>query len=312
MDENKIMENKNFDDWFGSDGIFMPMLNDTGRNVFYDQAISLAAPGKVVCDIGTGTGILSILAARAGATKVYAVEQDLGRANYAQEMFKSTGLDSIVEVIHGDFLSTNIAADIYVSETINTQIFGENIIALAEHARCHGGTFIPSTFEITAEVYKNHPIFSLCQARSDAFEFQPDISIDPVYENTINSSFRASHSLENTLYRANVLNGLFAMLPRFDDLKLHKIFTSDTLIVDLNQPIDVDNLRLAIPSMAITWPYDIYVVITWKARYQNITMDVNDTWFGNSSKTILTRTRKPELDIEIWYDLNIQDWRFIF
>lgn len=312
MDENKIMSDKNFDDWFGSDGIFMPMLNDTGRNVFYDQAIALAAPGKVVCDIGTGTGILSILAARAGATKVYAVEQDQGRAEYASKMFKRTGLDSVIEVVHSDFLNTNIAADIYVSETLNTQIFGENIIALAEHARCHGGTFIPSTFEITAEVYKNHPIFPLCQARSDAFEFQPDIEIDPVYEDAVSSSFRASHSLENTLYRANVLNGLFTMLPRFDDLKLHKICTSDTLIVDLNQPIDIKDLRLKVPAVDINWPHDIYVVITWKARYQTVVMDVNDTWFGNSSKTILTRTRKPELDIEMWYDPDIQDWRFIF
>lgn len=312
MDENKIMEDKNFEDWFGSDGIFMPMLNDTGRNVFYDQAIALAAPGKTVVDIGTGTGILSILAARAGAKKVYAVEQDQGRAEYAQEMFKRTGLDKIVEVVNDDFLNTDIPADIYVSETINTQIFGENILALAEHARKHGGTFIPSQFEITAEVYKNHPIFVLCQARSDAFEFQPDIEIDPAYEDAVSSSFRASHSLENTLYRANVLNGLFTMLPRFDDLKLHKIYTSDTLVVDLNQPVDLKNLQLKVPATAIKWPYDIYVVITWKARYQNIVMDVNDTWFGNSSKTILRRTRKPELDIEMWYDTAIQDWRFSF
>jgi predicted RNA methylase len=311
MDENKITDT-NFEDWFGADGIFMPMLNDTGRNVFYDKAIALAAPGKVVCDVGTGTGILSILAARAGAIKVYAVEQDQGRAEYAKEMFKRTRLDSIIEVVYDDFLNTNIPADIYVSETINTQIFGENILALANHARKHGGTFIPSQFEITAEVYKNHPIFPLCQARSDAFEFQPDIAVDPVYEETVSSSFRSAHSLENTLYRANVLNGLFTMLPRFDDLRLHKLYTSKTLIVDLNQPVDVDSLQITIPANDITYANDIYVVITWKARYQTVVMDVNDTWFGNSSKTILRRTRKPELNIKMWYDSSIQDWQFSF
>lgn len=306
------MDNKDFDNWFGPDGIFMPMLNDTGRNVFYDRAIALAVPGKTVVDIGTGTGILSILAAKAGAKKVYAVEQDEGRANYSKQMFAKTGLDNIIEVIHDDFLNTNIPADIYVSETINTQIFGENILNLAEHARKHGGTFIPSRFEITAEVYRNHPIFVLCQARSDAFEFQPDIAVDPAYETAVSESFRASHSLENTLYRANILNGLFTMLPRFNDLKLNKIYTSKTLIVDLNQPVNVNDLRIKIPTDSVPSNVDIYVVITWKAIYQDVVMNVNDTWFGNPSKTILPRTRKPELDIEMWYDPLIQDWRFSF
>jgi hypothetical protein len=82
--------------------------------------------------------------------------------------------------------------------------------------------------------------------------------------------------------------------------------------VDLNQPVDVDSIHLTIPANDITYADDMYVVITWKARYQTIVMDVNDTWFGNSSKTILRRTRKPELDIEMWYDPLIQDWRFIF
>lgn len=295
------------------DGVFLPMINDTARNKFYDRAIKLAVPGKTVVDIGTGTGILSILAARAGATKVYAVEQDQSRAEYAQSMFERTGLNTVIEVIHDNFLNTTIPADIYVSETINTQIFGENILEIAEYARKHSGTFIPSQFEITAEVYDNHPIFVLCQARSDAFEFQPDISVDPAYEDAIESSFRESNSLEDTLYRANILNGLFTMLPRFNDLKLHKLYTSDPLIVDLNQLVDVNDIQLTIPAdVANQHGNDIYVVITWKARYQDVIMKADETWFGNSSKTILRRTRNRDIDITMWYDPLIRDWRFKF
>ena len=300
-------------DWMKDDGINIPMLNDTSRNKFYDDAIALAAPGKIVVDIGTGTGILSILAARAGAKKVYAVEQDQARAEYSRAMFERVGLGNVIEIVHDDFLNTNIPADIYVSETINTQIFGEGVLEIAEHARKHGGTFLPSKFEITAEVYDNHPIFVLCQYRSDAFEFQPDISIDPVFEEAIASSFQADNSLENTLYRANVLNGLFTQLPKFTDLKLQKLYTSEPLIVDLNQPVNIDNIRLTIPAdISNQHTNDIYVVITWKAHYQNVIMRSDETWFGNSSKTILRRTRNRDIDITMWYDPLIRDWRFKF
>ena len=75
-------------DWFNDDGIFMPMLNDTGRNIFYKTAIEAAVPGKTVCDIGTGTGFLSVLAAHAGAKHVIAVERDLQRYQYTKSIIE--------------------------------------------------------------------------------------------------------------------------------------------------------------------------------------------------------------------------------
>lgn len=294
------------------DGIFMPMINDTGRNQFYKRAIESTVAGKIVCDIGTGTGLLSILAVKAGASHVYAVEQDPGRAALAHSLFKQLNITDRVTVVEDNFLNTNIPADIYVSETINTQIFGENIIELADHARQFGGEFLPGKFEITAQLYEDHPIFCLCQTRSDAFEFQPDISIDPVFEKEINSQFQQAHSLENTLYRANILNGLFTQLPKFTDLKLTKISETDPIIVDLNQPIDINSLKLTIPRTQQNTRANVYVVLHWQAVYRDIVLNVDSTWFGKVSKTILKRCRNPNLDINIWYDTKIQDWRLSF
>jgi len=313
MTNNAITTTEAEFNWFSNNGVFMPMINDTGRNIFYKAAIESAVKDKVVCDIGTGTGFLSVLAAKAGAKKVYAVEMDPGRAEFARNVIAKVGLGDVIEVINDNFLNTDISADIYVSETIGTQIFNENIIAIANHAIRNGGVFIPSQFEIVARVYKNHPIFPMVQSNSDAFEFQPDIEIDPEFENIINTGFQQQHGLDNTLYRANCIHNLFSQLHKFDDLRLTTLYETEPLIVDLNKPNDINNIRITIPNSAVdTSTQDICVVLFWKARYQDLTMNVTDTIWGNPSKIILPRCRKVGTDIVTWYDPAINDWRFSF
>ena len=186
-----------------------------------------------------------------------------------------------------------------------------NIIAIAEHARKHGGVFIPSTFELTAKVFTNHPIFPLVQSGSDAFEFQPDINIDDKFEALINKGFQQQHPLSNTLYRANCIHNLFRELPKFTDLKLNLEYETDPIIVDLNQPVDMDSIRITIPADKVNLT-GVCVVLFWQAKYQNITMDVTDTIWGNPSKIILPRIRNNDIPVTLWYDHSIADWRFTF
>ena len=50
------------------------MLNDSVRMESYAKAIIETCKDKVVLDLGCGTGVLSTLAIKAGAAKVYAVD----------------------------------------------------------------------------------------------------------------------------------------------------------------------------------------------------------------------------------------------
>ena len=57
-------------DYFASyadPGVHRLMIQDHARTDAYRRAIEAVAAGKRVLDVGTGTGILSMFAARAGA-----------------------------------------------------------------------------------------------------------------------------------------------------------------------------------------------------------------------------------------------------
>jgi len=56
--------------------------------------------GKVVLDVGCGTGILSMFAAKAGAARVIGIECS-NIAQHAETIVKANNLDHIVTIVKG-------------------------------------------------------------------------------------------------------------------------------------------------------------------------------------------------------------------
>ncbi|EEF37882.1 protein arginine n-methyltransferase, putative [Ricinus communis] len=79
------------------------MLSDRVRMDAYYRAIfenKHHFHGKAVLDVGTGSGILAIWSAQAGARKVYAVEATK-MAEHARALVKANNLQDVVDVIEG-------------------------------------------------------------------------------------------------------------------------------------------------------------------------------------------------------------------
>lgn len=98
------------------------MLKDTVRTESYRDFIihnPSLFEGATVLDVGCGTGILSMFAAKSGAKKVFAV--DASKVAFkAIRNIKENGLNNIIEVIHSkieDIDSEKIGkVDIIISE----------------------------------------------------------------------------------------------------------------------------------------------------------------------------------------------------
>ncbi len=79
----------------------------------------LVQPGWTVADIGTGSGILSLAAARLGASKVHATDIDLLPRKVSRQNVGASGLDSVVTVHEmADFDAAAVECNLVVANII--------------------------------------------------------------------------------------------------------------------------------------------------------------------------------------------------
>lgn len=121
---------------FDAARIHVAMLNDEARTLKYLKAISETVCSQdVVLDIGTGTGVLALAAARAGARHVYAIEAT-SIAGVAQSLIDANGLADRITLVRGWSTQVDLPehADVLVSEIIGTEPFGERVLEITGDA----------------------------------------------------------------------------------------------------------------------------------------------------------------------------------
>lgn len=120
------------------------MLRDRERSRAYRRAIEMCVqPGMLVLEIGTGTGILAMMAARAGAGHVYTVEANPLLAKIAEQCVAQNGLSDRITVLAKHSTEIRIGQDIphrcdlLVHEILSSTVLGEGLAPTLHHAIAH-------------------------------------------------------------------------------------------------------------------------------------------------------------------------------
>ena len=126
------------------------LIADTVRNAAFEAALrAVIVPGKsVVADIGAGTGLLGLLAAKLGARDVFLFEA-AEVAGVAEKVIKANGARNCHLIpCHSTEFDDALKVDVIVSETLGNYALEENVIATLADARRRflkpGGKIVPS------------------------------------------------------------------------------------------------------------------------------------------------------------------------
>ncbi|MDC8755376.1 50S ribosomal protein L11 methyltransferase [Erythrobacter sp. sf7] len=131
----RIIRTRKLPSWHAS------MLRDGPRNAAYRAAIEAVAEDRVVLDIGTGSGLLAMMAARAGAKRVIACEANPLVAETARRIIAANGFADVITIhaCHSTKLTRDMigdaGAEVVVSEIFAADLVGEGVLPALEHAR---------------------------------------------------------------------------------------------------------------------------------------------------------------------------------
>ena len=174
------------------------MICDRVRTEGFRRAIdAVVRPGDIVLDIGAGSGILSMFAARAGAAHVYAVERTTV-AVLAQDLAVANGFAGIIEVIHGDVMDVELPqpVDVIVSEWLGGFGIDEGmlppVIAARDRWLKPGGVMIPQTVTAWAALVHDRYLGETLEfLRDNSYDLRLDQLVDmTVNELSYSGTFR--------------------------------------------------------------------------------------------------------------------------
>ncbi|MCB1095148.1 MAG: methyltransferase domain-containing protein [Verrucomicrobiae bacterium] len=125
--QTDVSQASEYSNFFGNLLNHRGMLADTLRMAQFEQGIAqVVSGGATVIDVGAGSGILSMFAARAGASRVFALEESR-IIDDARALAEANGFSGIIEFIGGDAANFRTAepVDLVMGEWMGMFLFDE-------------------------------------------------------------------------------------------------------------------------------------------------------------------------------------------
>ena len=142
------------------------LLSHRSRLSKFQRALQKAVqPESRVVDIGTGTGILALIAARAGAKSVTAVDVNGRSLNYARKAAQINGLSQRVSFVESHFEDyvPEEQADIVICEMLSSMLLIEQQVPACAHAARRvlkpGGIILPASASVYAVPVECHSLW---------------------------------------------------------------------------------------------------------------------------------------------------------
>eukprot|EP00928_Gymnodinium_smaydae_P036982 TRINITY_DN25748_c0_g1_i1.p1 TRINITY_DN25748_c0_g1~~TRINITY_DN25748_c0_g1_i1.p1 ORF type:complete len:807 (+),score=204.81 TRINITY_DN25748_c0_g1_i1:166-2586(+) len=232
----------------GSDTVEAPayhydMMHDAPRNEAYRAAIRAAVESEedaFVLEIGTGSGLLSLMAAEAGCQHVFTAEGDPGVARAARHVVEANGKSEQITVL--PMFSTDIQvswsaqmpckADILVAEIFDTGLVGEGVLPsfIDAHRRLlkEGARVVPHRGRIFAAAFESKRLRAMDVLEGDAYAF-----LSMGLENEVRGEVRQDATGE-------VMTPVFQV--QAADLMRRRLLTL------VSEPVEVLSLEFAVPE----------------------------------------------------------------
>lgn len=186
------------------------MLHDFNRNSAYERAIkravkkhkSMKAGEVFVLDLGSGSGLLSMMAARAGADRVAGVEQNRAMCEISDDILVANGRSTDCFVIQRDarrlltgdsdilrggrkpdgaFPELDRKADICVSEVLDAGCIGEGVLHISaiavQRLLLPGATIIPAAarvFAVPISIFRRGEVAGVNVEQLNRFHWRSD------------------------------------------------------------------------------------------------------------------------------------------